>query len=89
MALGASRRSVMRLVVRQGLFVAIVGVVLGIGGGLALTSLLSSMLFQVTPTDPYTFAVCAVLMLLVALVATWLPAARASRVDPMVALRRG
>ena len=89
MALGASRQGVMRLVVRQGLIVAIVGVGLGIGGGFALTSLLSSMLFGVTPTDPYIFAVCAVLMLLVALAATWLPAARASRVDPIVALRRG
>jgi putative ABC transport system permease protein len=89
MALGASGRGVTRLVVRQGLIVAIVGVGAGIAGGLALTSLLSSMLFGVTPSDPVTFGVCAVLMLLVALAATWVPAARASRVDPMVALRRG
>jgi putative ABC transport system permease protein len=89
MALGAGRRGVTRLVVRQGLIVAIVGVGAGIGGALALTSLLASMLFGVTPSDPVTFGVCAVLMLLVALAATWVPAARASRVDPMAALRRG
>jgi putative ABC transport system permease protein len=89
MALGASRRGVMKLVVRQGLIVAIIGIALGIGGAVALTGLLSSMLFGVTPTDPYILAVCAILMLLVALAATWLPAARASRVDPMAALRRG
>src|SRR5215471_3120102 len=89
MALGADRQGVMRLVVRQGVIVAVAGIALGIAGGIALTGLLSSMLFGVTPTDPYTFAVCAVLMLLVALAATWIPAARASRVDPIVALRRG
>ena len=89
MALGASRRGVVRLVVKQGVTVAIVGVVIGIAGGLALTKLLSSMLFEVEPTDPYTFAACAVVMVVVAVGATWFPASRASRVDPMITLRHG
>jgi putative ABC transport system permease protein len=88
-ALGASGHGVVRLVVRQGLVVAIVGVVAGGAGAFALTSLLSSMLFGVTATDPLTFGLCAIVMVLVAVAATWIPATRASRVDPMNALRRG
>jgi putative ABC transport system permease protein len=87
MALGAGRREVLRLVVRQGLLVATVGVGAGVAGALMLTGLMSSMLFGVTAMDHLTFVACAGLMLLVALAATWIPASRASRTDPMVALR--
>src|SRR5262249_48919480 len=89
MAIGAGRHEVLRLVVRQGFIVAFAGVVAGTAAAFALTSLLSSMLFGVTASDPYTFAGCAILMVLVAIAATWVPALRASRVDPIVALRRG
>jgi putative ABC transport system permease protein len=89
MALGAGRPTVLRMMIRQGLWIALVGIVAGGAGALALTRLISSMLFGVTPTDPYTFAGCALLMVLVALVATYIPASRASRVDPLIALRCG
>jgi putative ABC transport system permease protein len=88
MALGASRHSVLALVLRQGL--ALTGIGLAIGTALAvwLTRYLASELFGVTPTDPGTFALVSALLLLVALAATWIPAHRATRIDPMVALRQ-
>jgi len=87
MALGADRTSVLGLVLKQGLSTTLIGLVLGVGGALALTRLASSLLFEVRPTDPLTFAAVAGVITLVALVACVVPARRATRVDPMVALR--
>jgi len=87
MALGAQRRDVQRLVLRQGMKLAVVGVGVGLLGALAATQLLRSLLFGISPTDPVTFLVIPLLLLGVAWFACWLPARRASRVDPMVALR--
>jgi predicted permease len=87
MALGAQRGDVLRLVMRQGLRLTGIGIVLGIGGALAATQLLRGFLFGITATDPLTFIAVPFVLLVVALVACWLPARRAARVDPMVALR--
>jgi len=87
MALGARRRDVLALVVRQGFALAAAGLVIGVAGALALTRVLRSLLFSVTATDPAVFASIVGLLALVALLACYLPARRAARVDPMVALR--
>ena len=87
MALGASPQQVRRMVVVQGMQLALVGVVIGVGSALGLTRLMSSLLYGVKPWDPITIALVAVLLSGVTLLATYLPARRASRVDPMVALR--
>jgi putative ABC transport system permease protein len=87
MALGASPQQVRRMVVTQGMQLALVGVVIGVGSALALTRLMSSLLYGVKPWDPVTILLVAVLLSGVTLLATYLPARRASRVDPMVALR--
>ena len=87
MALGADRTSVMRMVLRQGGLVACVGIVLGLAGALPLVRFVSAMLFDVEPMDPVVFATVAVLVAATAMLATFIPARRASRVDPMVALR--
>ena len=87
MALGADRSNVLAMVLRQGLSTTIVGLVIGVGGALALTRLASSLLFEVRPTDPVTFGAVAGMITLVALVACVVPARRATKVDPMVALR--
>jgi putative ABC transport system permease protein len=86
-ALGAQRGDVLRLVMRVGAKIALFGIVSGIAGALALTRLMASLLFEVKPTDPATFAGVAILLALVALAACYIPARRAMRVDPMVALR--
>jgi putative ABC transport system permease protein len=86
-ALGAERRDVLRLVLGDGAKLAGVGIAIGIAGALALTRLMTSLLFEVTPTDPQTFAVVAILLAIVALAACYVPTRRALRVDPMVALR--
>ena len=86
-ALGAQRRDVLRLVMRDGAKIALFGIASGIAGALALTHLMASLLFEVKPTDPATFAGVAILLALVALAACYIPARRAMRVDPMVALR--
>src|SRR6476660_6157911 len=86
-ALGAQRRDVLRLVMRDGTKIALFGIASGIAGALALTRLMASLLFEVKATDPATFAGVAVLLALVALAACYIPARRAMRVDPMVALR--
>ena len=87
MALGARSRDVTRLMLTQGLGPCMVGISLGMAAALAMTRLLSGFLFDVRPTDPGTFLAVCFLLIAVALVACWLPARRASRVDPMVALR--
>jgi putative ABC transport system permease protein len=87
MALGAQRRDVLRLIVGDGAKLAFAGIVIGVLGALALTRLMISLLFEVKPTDPATFAAVAILLTVVALAACYIPARRAMRVDPMVALR--
>ena len=87
MALGAERRQVMALILRRGVTVTIVGIALGIAGAFAGARYMQSMLFGIEPRDPATFATVAVAFALVALIASYLPARRATRVDPMVALR--
>ena len=87
MALGAQRTDVLRLVVGEGAVMTLLGVIAGAAASLALTRLMSSQLFGVTAHDPLTFALVAVLLMLVAILACYLPARRATRVHPMVALR--
>jgi predicted permease len=86
-ALGAQRSSILALVLRQGLGVALTGIVAGIVGAAGLTRLLSSMLFGVKALDPVTFMLAAMLFLMVALAASYIPARRAAAVEPMAALR--
>jgi putative ABC transport system permease protein len=86
-ALGASVGDVMTLVLQSGMLLAVAGVALGLAGAFALTRLLASLLFGVTPTDALTFAAVSFSLLSTALVACYLPARRASRIDPLVALR--
>ena len=87
MALGANTGSVLRLVLRQAMFTAAVGVILGLAGSFILMRFIQSMLYEVSAFDPLTFGAVAVLLLAVALLASYLPARRATKVDPMVALR--
>jgi putative ABC transport system permease protein len=88
MALGASGRDVLSLVLRQGLVVVLVGVAIGLGGAFAATRLLASLIYGVSTLDPVAFALSPALLTAVALLATSIPARRASRLDPQVALRR-
>jgi putative ABC transport system permease protein len=87
MALGAARRDVLRLILGQGLRLAAVGIVLGLVGAFGATRFLKTVLYNVTPTDPFSFSLVASFLTLVAVVASYVPARRAMEVDPLVALR--
>jgi len=86
-ALGAHRASLLMLVLRQGLFLSLIGVAIGVAAALGLTRLLASQLYGISPTDPATFAVVSLVLIAVAMLASYIPARRATKVDPMVALR--
>ena len=87
MALGAERRDVLRLVLARALRIVAAGVILGLAGAFAVTRVLQTFLFGVTPTDPIAFTVVTLLLMTVGMTAAWLPARRATRIDPVAALR--
>jgi putative ABC transport system permease protein len=87
LALGAQLGDVLKLILKQGLVVIVIGLAIGLGAAFVLTRLLKSLLFGVTATDPLTFAAIALLLSIVALIACYVPARRATKVDPLVALR--
>ena len=87
MAVGAKERDVLRLMMTQGMKPAIIGLAIGLAAALALTRLMKSLLFGVSATDPFTFAALAFLLMAVAMLACYFPARRATKVDPMIALR--
>jgi putative ABC transport system permease protein len=87
MALGAQQGDVLRLVLREGVLLAAVGVVIGVGGAFYATRWIRSWLFGIETTDPMTIVSTAIGLVVIALAASWLPARRASRVDPLVAMR--
>ena len=87
MALGARQGDVLRLFLAKGLTMALMGIAIGLAGALALTRLLSSLLYQTSPYDPWTLVLAPALLCLVAVVSTLVPALRASRIDPVEALR--
>ncbi|MBI4550636.1 MAG: FtsX-like permease family protein, partial [Candidatus Latescibacteria bacterium] len=86
-ALGAERRDVIGLVLQQGVKLVGIGIVIGLAGAWALTRVLTTLLYEVKPTDPLTFLAVPVLLMAVAILVCWLPARQAARVDPIVALR--
>jgi ABC-type antimicrobial peptide transport system permease subunit len=88
MALGAQRGDVLRLVVKQGMILAAIGVVTGLIGAFGLTRVMASLLFNVRPDDPATFLAISLLLVAVAFLACYLPARRAAKLDPVIALSR-
>jgi putative ABC transport system permease protein len=93
MALGASQPAVLKMVIKQGMALSVLGIVLGLGGAYALTRYLESwvqlskLLYGIKPTDPATYGAMALLLAVVAVIACYLPARRATKVDPLIALR--
>jgi ABC-type antimicrobial peptide transport system permease subunit len=87
MALGARSEDVLRMVLGESAVLAGIGIVIGLAGALALTRLLAGLLFAVQPTDPLTFAAVSLLLAAVSVCAGFLPARRATRIDPLMALR--
>jgi putative ABC transport system permease protein len=87
LALGARSRDILRLVTRQGLNLTLAGLALGMAGAFALTRIMAPLLYGVTPTDPLTFILISLSLAGAAMLACWIPARRATRVDPMIALR--
>jgi putative ABC transport system permease protein len=87
LALGARPGDVLRLVLGQGLALTLIGIVIGLMAALAITRLMSKLLFAVSATDPLTYVLITALLTIVTLLACWIPARRATKVDPMVALR--
>src|SRR5262249_10772252 len=86
-ALGATSRNTLKLIIGQGMKLAALGIALGVGVALAVSRLMANLLFDVSATDPLTFVLIALLLAFVALLACYIPARRATKVDPMVALR--
>jgi putative ABC transport system permease protein len=86
-ALGATGERIATMVVRQGLILSFVGVAIGVAGALMVTRVLGALLFGVSALDPFTFAAVPLLLVVVAVAASYLPARRASRVDPLIAMR--
>jgi putative ABC transport system permease protein len=87
MAFGASSASILQLVARQGLMLSVIGIAVGLLAAFAVTRVMTSMLVDVSPTDPLTFAAIAAFFLGVTALACWIPARRAAKMDPVVALR--
>jgi predicted permease len=87
LALGAQRRDVLKLILRSGMSLVAIGLAIGLAGALVLTRLLTTLLFEVSPTDPITFVAVSTCAILAALLACYIPARRATRVDPIIALR--
>jgi putative ABC transport system permease protein len=86
-ALGATPGGILKMVLGQGLITVAIGLAVGLAGSLLLTRTMRSMLFEISPNDPLTVAGIALLLLLIAMLASYIPARRATRVDPMIALR--
>jgi ABC-type antimicrobial peptide transport system permease subunit len=86
-ALGAQWRDVLKLILKSGMALVTIGLAIGLAGALALTRLMTTLLFEVSPTDPITFGVVALCVILATLLACYVPARRATRVDPLIALR--
>jgi putative ABC transport system permease protein len=86
-ALGATPGGILKMVLGQGLLTVAIGLIVGLAGSLLLTRTMRSMLFEISPNDPITIVGIALLLLLIAMLASYIPARRATRVDPMIALR--